>query len=109
MVDLFTSSEMFPTPPRKAGPEQRRMPREMAMLHGRLAYGGLAPRLVGCQILDMTEHGVRAALLIPLEDMPEIVSIEICGIYNRARRCWAHDGEVGLEFILDDTQSLDPM
>lgn len=85
------------------------MPREMATLHGRLAYGGLTPRLVGCEILDMTEQGVRAALLIPLDDVPEIVSIEICGIYNRARRCWAQDGQVGLEFILDDTQSLDPM
>ncbi len=62
--------------------ERRHSVREPAALQGRLAYGGLTPGLVGCGILDMSETGVRIETYVRLENLPEIFTLEICGVYS---------------------------
>jgi hypothetical protein len=87
--------------------EQRHSIREPAALQGRLAYGGLTPRLVGCGILDMSETGVRIEIYGRMENLPEVFTLEICGVYNCARKCWTKGREMGLAFMFDDMQYLD--
>jgi hypothetical protein len=106
MDEIFTT--LVPPAP-KSGPEQRRQARQPASLQGRLAVGGLTPRLIGCDVLDLTDDGARVELFAPVENLPDMVSIEICGIYNRARCCWTRDREIGLSFQLGDMQALDSL
>jgi len=87
--------------------EQRHTVRKPAALQGRLAYGGLTPGLLGCGVLDMSETGVRIEIYGRMENLPEIFTLEICGVYNRARKCWTKGSEIGLEFMVDDMQYLD--
>jgi hypothetical protein len=79
----------------------RRTKRVQTTKTGRLAYGGLAPGLVNCRILDLSETGLRVETTAMLTPMPEIFSVEFCDIYCRARLCWAKDNEIGLEFMFD--------
>lgn len=89
--------------------ENRQAARIPASVQGRLAYGGMHPGLVGCDVLDMTQAGVRVETFARIDELPEILTVEICGVYNRARRCWAEGRQVGLEFVFEDTQYLDAM
>lgn len=81
--------------------EMRRTKRVQASLEGRLAYGGLEPGLICCQILDQSEAGVRVEIYAPLETIPEYFSLEFGDVYGRVRRRWASGREIGLEFIFD--------
>jgi hypothetical protein len=81
--------------------EMRRTKRVQASLEGRLAYGGLEPGLICCQILDQSDAGVRVEIYAPLETIPEFFSIEFGDVYCRARRRWVSGREIGLEFIFD--------
>jgi hypothetical protein len=81
--------------------EMRRTMRVQTSLQGRLGYGGSEPGVTYCQILDMSETGVRVEVYVPLDPMPESFSIEFDDVYCRARRCWARGNEIGLEFIFD--------
>ncbi len=90
-----------------AGQENRQALRETTLLHGRLGYGGEHPGLVSCDILDVSKTGVRVETFIHLDHLPDSFSVEICGMYNRARLCWATGNQMGLEFIVDDMQYLD--
>lgn len=90
-----------------AANENRRAGRVTANLQGRLAYGGMHPGLVGCDVLDMSETGVRVETFARLGELPETLTLEICGVYNRVRRAWEQERQIGLEFIFDDTQYLD--
>lgn len=92
-----------------AANENRLAARMPARVQGRLAYGGENPGLVGCDVIDMSEAGVRVETFAQIEQLPEVLTVEICGVYNRARRCWAMGRHVGLEFIFEDEQYLDAM
>jgi hypothetical protein len=81
--------------------EMRRTTRVQTSLPGRLGYGGSEPGVASCQILDLSDTGVRVEVYVPLDPMPEAFSIEFGDVYCRARRCWARGNEIGLEFIFD--------
>lgn len=90
-----------------SGPELRAAVRSSTNFQGRLAYGGLRPGLVGCEILDMSEGGIRVSTFSQLDPCPELFSVEFNGLYSRARRSWSKGHEIGLEFIFEDDQ--DPL
>jgi hypothetical protein len=98
---------IWPAPILSPEKESRRARRQHAGLRGRLAYGGLQPGLVGCDILDLSETGVRVETFVQLDDLPETLSLEFCGAYHRARRCWVRGRQLGLEFIIEDTEFLE--
>jgi hypothetical protein len=98
---------LWPSTLSAAAPERRLAAREPASLLGRLAYGGLTPGLVGCDVLDISETGVRVETFAPLEHVPELVTVEICGVYNRARCSWVRGRQIGLEFVFDDADYID--
>ncbi|MGO9818848.1 MAG: PilZ domain-containing protein [Acidocella sp.] len=81
--------------------EKRRAKRTPVKRTGRLAFGGLTPGMVGCQILDLSETGVRVRTFATLDPVPEFFSIEFCDVFSRARLRWSKDQELGLEFIFD--------
>ncbi|MDR3505833.1 MAG: PilZ domain-containing protein [Acidocella sp.] len=88
------------TPP---GSEQRGARREKLSSLGRLAYGGEEPRVLSCEVLDMSETGVRVETYVHPSQVPEFVSLEFGGIYYRARRRWVDGNQLGLELIQDET------
>jgi len=81
--------------------DMRRTKRVKTSLPGRLGFGGLNPGIVNCQVLDLSEHGLRVQIHESLDPMPEFFSIEFGEVYCRCRRCWVEDNEMGLEFIFD--------
>ncbi len=68
---------------------------------GRLAYGGMQPGMVNCQILHLREGGVRVETSAKLSPMPEFFSVEFSGIYCRATIGATEGYEIDLEFIFD--------
>ena len=100
---------IWPPPVNLAANENRLTARKTAGVQGRLAYGGDNPGLVGCDVIDLSEAGARVETFARIETLPEILTVEICGVYNRARRCWAMGRQIGLEFIFEDAQYLDAM
>ncbi|MCB5943971.1 PilZ domain-containing protein [Acidocella sp. KAb 2-4] len=78
--------------------ERRTMQRSPVQRRGRLAYGGLTPGLVACQILDLSETGVRLRTDAEIDPLPEHFSLEFCDIYCRVRLRWRQGRELGLEF-----------
>jgi len=83
-------------------PELRAAVRDGTSIQARLAYGGLKPGLVSCEILDVSAGGVRVETGVRLEPCPEFFSIEFLGVYSRARRSWSKDNQIGLAFIKED-------
>jgi hypothetical protein len=81
--------------------DMRRTERVQTSQAGRLGYGGREPGIINCQILDVSEFGVRVEIYESLDPMPEFFSIEFGEVYCRARRSWTKSHEVGLEFIFD--------
>lgn len=104
-----TLDSIWSPPMGERGRENRHIKRMPAHMQGRLAYGGTSPGLVGCDVLDMSEAGVRVETFARLDALPDILTLEICGIYNRVRRCWTQGRQIGLAFIPEDTQYLDDM
>ena len=102
-MNAFTlRSDLHPAPASRRKAEQRRKAREIVSKTGRLAYGGLQPGMVGCQICDLSESGIRVETYATLSEMPEFFTLEFEGNYFRARRVWTYGNEIGLEFIADD-------
>jgi hypothetical protein len=95
--------------PYVSGPtaELRAAVRDGTSIPARLAFGGLQPGLVGCEILDVSAGGVRVTTFRQLDPCPELFSIEFLGVYSRARRSWTKGNQIGLEFIKEDNQ--DPL
>jgi hypothetical protein len=71
-------------------------------IKARLAYGGLAPGLVNCEIFDISDTGMRVSTYAQLDPCPEFFSVEFLGLYHRARCCWSRGNEIGLEFIYEE-------
>jgi hypothetical protein len=75
-------------------------------IKARLAYGGLTPGLVNCEIFDISDTGLRVSTYAQLDPCPEIFSVEFLGLYHRARRSWSRGNEIGLEFIYEEDGDL---
>lgn len=87
-------------------PEERRQgERKPVKLQGRLGYGGPRPGLTQCEILDLSETGMRISTFAQIDSIPEYVSVEFSGLYMRARCCWTAGREAGLEFIFENTNT----
>jgi hypothetical protein len=98
----ITNSKPVPENTDTPGSERRRARRKKSSSLGRLAYGGNEPRVLSCEIFDMSETGVRVETYAPPSLVPEFVTLEIGGIYHRARRCWIKGHQIGLELIPDE-------
>jgi hypothetical protein len=81
--------------------EMRRTKRVQMSREGRLGFGGPNPGVISCQILDLSETGVRVEIFAHIDPLPEFFSIEFGDVYCRARRCWNKGREIGLEFVFD--------
>ena len=92
-------------PPASPSKEHRRATRENLSSLGRLAYGGEEPRVLSCEVLDVSETGIRVETYVHPIDIPEFVSLSFGGLYYRARRRWVEGNQIGLELIPDETQS----
>jgi len=75
---------------------------------GRLAYGGLNPALIGCEVIDLSDTGVRVETYVALNPVPQFFSFEFGKIYCRARTRWSKGKEIGLEFIFEESPSAQP-
>jgi hypothetical protein len=71
-------------------------------LHGRLGYGGQKPRLVGCEILQLSDSGAYVEPYVQIDDLPKLFTLEINGQYHRARLCYAEGSKLRLEFFTED-------
>jgi hypothetical protein len=71
-------------------------------LHGRLGFGGQKARLVGCEITQLSEAGAFVETYVPVADMPDIFTLEINGVYHRARRIWAEGQRLQLVFFTEE-------
>jgi hypothetical protein len=73
-----------------------------AELHGRLGYGGQKPRLIGCEILQLSDAGAFVEPYVRIDDIPELFTLEINGQYHRARLCYAEGSKLRLEFFNEE-------
>jgi hypothetical protein len=78
-----------------------------AELHGRLGYGGQKPRLVGCEILQLSDTGAYVEPYVQIDDMPEFFTLEINGQYHRARLSYAEGTKLRLEFFTENLHYID--
>ncbi len=78
-----------------------------AELHGRLGYGGQKPRLVGCEILQLSDKGAYVEPYVLIDDIPEFFTLEINGQYHRARLRYAEGQKLMLEFFTEDLHYID--
>lgn len=76
-------------------------------LHGRLGYGGQKPRLVGCEVLELTAAGASVEAYAPIEGTPKLFTLEINGHYQRARLCTAEGRRLRLEFVAEALDYID--
>jgi hypothetical protein len=93
------------TPPqRPTSREDYFIRQQRAELHGRLGYGGQKPKLVGCEILELSETAAFVEAYAPIEGTPKYFTLEINGKYQRARLYLAEGRRLRLEFV---PESLD--
>ena len=78
-----------------------------AELHGRLGYGGQKPRLVGCEILQLSDTAAYVETYVLIDELPELFTLEINGQYHRARLCYAEGQKLRLEFFTEDLNYID--
>ena len=76
--------------------------RRPAELHGRLGYTGKKPRVVGCEIFELSESSAYVETYAPIDEMPEFFTLEVAGIYHRARLCFADGHRLRLEFFFEE-------
>ena len=88
--------------PRAASGDQRHAKRTPSSKTGRLAFGGLNPGMVGCQLHDLSETGVRLETYVALTDFPAFFTLEFDGAYYRGRLIWMRGKELGLAFMPDE-------
>ncbi len=61
--------------------------------------------MLNCEVLDVSEAGIRVETYVHPIDIPEFVSMSFGGLYYRARRRWVEGNQIGLTLIPDETQS----
>ena len=98
-----SNSYLLPVEPLSNGgrSERRRKPRGLTSTTGQLAYGGTSPGLVDCQIVDLSEYGVRVETYVTIP-VPEFFSIKFKDLLFRVRRCWVAGKQIGAEFVFDE-------
>lgn len=80
--------------------------RQLTDLHGRLGYGGVRQRLVGCEVLELTTRGAHIEAYAPIEGSPKLFTLEVNGEYQRARLCMADGRRLRLEFVAEDLHCI---
>lgn len=98
-MNQFPAIAKLPRPTSREDYFIRRRPTE---LHGRLGYGGQKPRLVGCEILQLSDNAAYVETYVPIDDMPQLFTLEIDGKYHRARLCYAEGSRLRLEFFTEE-------
>ena len=91
-------------PSRPASREDYFIRHQPAEMHGRLGYGGQKPKLVGCEILELSSTGAYVEPYAPVDSAIKYFTLEINGQYQRARLFVAEGRRLRLEFI---AESLD--
>jgi hypothetical protein len=89
-------------PPRPTSREDYFIKRRAMRLHGRLGYSGLKPRMVGCEVFELSETAAYVETYAPIDDMPQFFTLEVAGSYHRARLCYADGQRLRLEFFVEE-------
>jgi len=76
-------------------------------LHGRLGFGGQTPRLVGCEIFELSERWAYVESYVQIDNPPQSFTLEINGQYRRARLCYAEGQRLRLELFFEEINYID--
>jgi hypothetical protein len=76
-------------------------------MHGRLGYGGQKAKLVGCEILELSERGAYVEPYAPIDGTPKFFTLEINGQYQRARLRETEGRKLRLEFFNENLHYID--
>jgi hypothetical protein len=76
-------------------------------LHGRLGYAGLRPKLVGCEVLELSDTGAYVETYALIDDVPQLFTLEINGEYHRARLIWSEGRNIMLAFFREELHYLE--
>jgi hypothetical protein len=76
-------------------------------LHGRLGFGGQTPRLVGCEVFELSEKWAYVESYILIDNPPKMFTLEIDGQYHRARLCYAEGLRLRLELFFEELHYID--
>ena len=88
--------------------DMRRTERVQTSQAGRLGYSGVVAGIIHCQVLDVSELGVRVEISEILDPMPEFFSIEFGEVFCHAQLRWTSGLVIGLEFIFDAAEPAPP-
>jgi hypothetical protein len=75
--------------------------------HGRLGYGGQKPKLVGCEILNLTDIGALVETYAPVDAAAKFFTLEIDGQYHRAQLVKSEGRQILLAFFKEELSYLD--
>lgn len=89
-------------PPRPTSREDYFIKRKPAGLHGRLGYSGSKPRMVGCEVFELTETSAYLETYAEIDEMPLFFTLEVAGAYHRAKLCFADGRRLRLEFFVEE-------
>lgn len=76
-------------------------------LHGRLGFSIPVPRVVGCEIFELSDNAAYVEAYMQINTMPEIFTLEIEGQYHRARLLYAEGRRLRLEFFDEDLDYIE--
>jgi hypothetical protein len=71
-------------------------------LYGRLGYGGQTPKLVGCEILNLTDIGALVETFAPVDAAAKFFTLEIDGEYHRAQLVKSEGRQILLAFFKEE-------
>lgn len=94
-------------PPRPASREDYFVGRSRVELHGRLGFTAEKPRLVGCEVLQLSDTGAYVKTHVLIDNPPKLYTLEINGQYHRARLCYAEGQRLRLEFFFEDLNYIE--
>jgi hypothetical protein len=81
--------------------------RHQADLQGRLGYGGRTPKLVGCEILELTDIGALVETYAQVDAMAKFFTLEIDGQYHRAQLVKSKGRQILLAFFKEELNYIE--
>jgi hypothetical protein len=76
-------------------------------LHGRLGSGGQKPKLVGCEILDLSESGAVVEPYAPVDETAQYFTLEFNGQYRRAKLVKSEARQLLLAFFNEELDYIE--
>ena len=73
----------------------------------RLGYGGRTPKLVGCEILELTDIGALVETYAQVDAMAKFFTLEIDGQYHRAQLVKSKGRQILLAFFKEELNYIE--